>query len=179
MNNDMYSRPTATADTSNEIRALSKKLIDQLDGNTNPEKAVILVRQWLNDNSYDKSYSPPKPYATAKKLLESRTLKASKLINSPVASCGSMVTLGTSILRQMGFKVKLIHGKHPRSHHHAWISIFDKSKGAWKEYDFTGYGTGPAGEIDSDYTKEAECEDWDDIIDLIKKEHEVYLADYK
>lgn len=167
--------PTNTADFSEEINLVASNLSHKIKGAKSSEKAVAVVRKWLNDNAYDKSYTPPRPYRVAKNLLESRNTKASELIGRPMASCGSQTTLGTALLRSMGYKVKMVHGKHPKSHHHAWISIYDEASKSWQEFDFTGYGFGPAGDITPQHSKQLECEDWSDIQDLLKEEHANYL----
>ncbi|MCX6805894.1 MAG: hypothetical protein NTY56_00405 [Patescibacteria group bacterium] len=169
-----YTKPTFTADSSEKINSLAAMLKRNIKDVSSSEQAVIVVRRWLNDNAYSKSYSPPRPHRTAKNLIESRTIKASELVDRPMASCGSQTTLGTAILRAMGYKVKMVHGKHPKSHHHAWISIHDENTKSWHEYDFTGYGIGPAGKITPEHMQEIGCEDWNDIIDLLDKQHIEY-----
>lgn len=174
-----YIEPTFTADFSEKINSLAVKLKMAIKDVSSSEQAVVVVRKWLNDNAYNKNFSPPRPHRTAKNLLESRTIKASELVSKPMASCGSQTTLGTAILRAMGFKVKMVHGSHPKSDHHAWISIYDKPQKTWLEYDFTGYGDGLAGAITALHSKEAECEDWDNIMGMLLEQHKSHESKRK
>ncbi len=169
-----YSKPTIIADSSESIYRVAALLKEQTTDNT-AKSAVTTVRKWINDKAYDKSHVPPRPLKTAKDLIESRTTKASELVYEPMASCGALATLGTALLRAMGHKVKLVHGKHPKSHHHAWISIYDEASKSWQEFDFTGYGFGPAGDITPQHSKQLECEDWSEIMSFLLEEHKAYL----
>lgn len=164
-----------TTDTSDKIKRKAKELNNLIGASFNVDQAVKIVRQWLNNISYDTSCNPPKPIRLARSLIESRSVKASELIVSPVASCGSLVTLGASVLREIGYPVKLIHGSHPRSMHHAWIEIYNHETKKWEPYDFTGFGKGPYGEITKQHKRILECADWFEIKDYLNKEHERYI----
>ncbi len=157
-------------DNSPEIKAAAEVLSTRSKGR-DPTQVFLLVRQFVNDACYDKSSGKPVAKRKASSLLESRRAKASELINDCIASCGSMAVLATSLLRNMGYAVKLVHGSHSSSDHHAWIEIYNTDDKKWYSYDLTGYGDKSTGIIGPEYKKIIECADWYEIKDYLIKEH--------
>lgn len=170
-NTSKYNQPTITVDTSPKIQEVAATLQAQLEDPKDSMSATLAVRAWLNKNAYDTSTKPPKPYRTAKSLIESRSTPASQLVEAPIASCGSQATLGAALLRAMGFAVKLVHGTHPQSTQHAWIEIYDQATSKWIGVDFTGYGQGKYGQLTKDHQKEIICTDWYDIKETLGELH--------
>jgi hypothetical protein len=162
-------------DNSTEIQAAAKSILEK-SKNSDIASVFVVVRQFVNDACYDKSSGKPVAKRKASNLLESRRVKASELINDCIASCGSMATLATSLLRNMGYAVKLVHGSHVSSEHHAWIEIYNEDTGKWEAYDLTGYGDKVTGKIGSDYTKILDCADWYDIKEFLIKEHKRWVS---
>lgn len=172
---EFYKKFGTGTNNSQEIQAVAKLLTkDQVDKDIT--QVFLRVRQYINDACYDKSSGEPLPKRSATNLLESRRAKASELIGDCLASCGSMSTLATSLLRAMGYAVKLIHGTHPSSEHHAWIEIYDMNDNTWSAFDLTGYGDKNTGRIGSSHIKIIECADWYDIKDFLIGEHKKWTA---
>lgn len=162
-------------DNSPALKSVAKTIRSQVDGE-NITLIFLKVRQFINDTCYVKSSGKPVAKRFAQSLIESRRAKASELVTDCIASCGSMATLAASLLRNMGFAVKLIHGSHPRSENHAWIEIYDEVSNTWQAYDMTGYGDRTTGVISPDHKRIKECADWYEIKDYLLAEHKKWVA---
>ncbi len=162
-------------DNSTEIQAAAKSILEKLK-NSEITSVFVAVRQFVNDACYDKSSGTPVAKRKASSLLDSRRAKASELIDDCIASCGSMATLATSLLRNMGYAVKLVHGSHVSSEHHAWIEIYNEDAVKWEAYDLTGYGDKVTGKIGPGHTKILDCADWYDIKEFLIKEHKEWVS---
>jgi hypothetical protein len=163
-------------DNSTEIQAAAKSILEK-SKNSDIASVFVAVRQFVNDACYDKSSGKPVAKRKASSLLESRRVKASELITDCIASCGSMATLATSLLRNMGYAVKLVHGSHSSSDHHAWIEIYSADDEKWHSYDLTGYGDKATGGIGPEHKKIIDCADWYEIKDFLIKEHKKWVDD--
>lgn len=162
-------------DNSTEIQAAAKSILEK-SKSSDITSVFLAVRQFINDACYDKSSGRPVAKRKASSLLDSRRAIASELIVDCIASCGSMATLAASLLRNMGYAVKLVHGSHVSSEHHAWIEIYNEDTSKWEAYDLTGYGDRATGKIGPDHTKILDCADWYDIKEFLIKEHKDWVS---
>lgn len=153
-------------DNSDEIESIAIILLEE---SKSEQELLLHLRQWLNDYSYDKD---KKLIRNARNLLESRLTPASTIIQNHLGSCGALVTLGASVLRTLGFPVKLVHGYlEPDSIDHAWVEVYLPVASNWLAFDFTGKGDKATGNISRRHHKIAECADWSEIKDILETQH--------
>lgn len=176
MSIEAYKQHHIGTDNTSAIEEAARELKGKISGDHKPQEAFLIVRKFINDLCYDKSSGRPVARKTANSLLESRSAKSSELIVNCIASCGSMATLAASLLRSMGFAVKLIHGSHPSSEHHAWIEILNSVTSEWESYDLTGYGDRDTGKITDQHIALKKAADWYDIQDYLLEEHKKWAA---
>jgi hypothetical protein len=103
-----------------------------------------------------------------KSIIESRFMSAEEAFDKGVLSCGSMANIAAAMLRHIGYEVRLVHGEWDGSVDHAWISVLDTDSGTWNEYDLTTNDEG----LRPGNMKKAEVDSWDEIRDVITKDHE-------
>lgn len=126
--------------------------------------------QAIQDNIVSHSQNMRHPYV-AENILESRFTLPEEAYKKGMTSCGAMANIGAFILRNLGHEVKLVHGSIPTSKDHAWLKV--KEGGDWKEYDLTNGGNLPReGRIIKN-----ECGNWEEIRDVIEKDHNVNLQE--
>ncbi|MDP4038732.1 MAG: transglutaminase domain-containing protein [bacterium] len=97
------------------------------------------------------------------------------MIDTPISSCGALATLIASILRQMRYAVRLVHGDKPRADNHAWNEIWLNKEQRWQPFDCSS-GSGNQYHISRDCTRILDCADWSEIKDFLLKEHKKNLA---
>ena len=118
----------------------------------------------------DNSRSLPEKYEP-KSILESRFTPAEAAFEKGMRSCGAIANISASILRRLGYKVKLIHGECKESVDHAWISVLDPKTNMWSEYDLTRKDA----DVPDTHIKKDEIESWEDIRGQIESDHETMI----
>lgn len=107
-------------------------------------------------------------------ILESRFTPSQEAFSRGMRSCGTLTNIATEMLREAGFEVKKIHGSVPESPDHAWLSVKNLKTGEWEQVDLTrpdiNYKTTP------DHKLIAECNDWEEIRDIIEEAHTKYTT---
>lgn len=121
----------------------------------------------INIFIHDHADSLPEKY-NPKSIIESRFTPVEEAFEKGIVSCGSMANISATLLRHVGFDVKLIHGECDSSVDHAWISVQDKETGSWKEYDLTSKNE----ELRPGHKIKATVYSWEEIRDQIVKDHE-------
>lgn len=113
--------------------------------------------------------SLPEEYE-AKSILESRFTPPQEAFEKGLLSCGAIANMSASMLRHLGFEVKLIYGESDDSVDHAWISVFEPEKNDWVQYDLTrGDGV-----VLSTNIMKGETDSWESIKDKILEDHNSY-----
>lgn len=118
-----------------------------------------------------------KPYDT-KNILESRFTPPEEAFDKGMSSCGAVVNISSAMFRHVGVEVRLIHGTHEKSRNHAWISVFEPEKDEWVPYDLTR-GKEKGYKPTKDQKVIAICNEWEEIRDVIEKEHNDWLESKK
>lgn len=118
----------------------------------------------IHTRSLNESYLP-------KSIIESRFTPAEEAFERGFRSCGAIANMGAKILRQLGYKVKLIHGESKESVDHAWISIYDNENDSWKEFDMTLEDL----DIPTTHIKKGEVDSWEEIRDQIEEDYKTMI----
>jgi hypothetical protein len=90
-------------------------LVEKVKGKQNDLDYFVLNIRNLIDahaHSLSETYSP-------KSIIESRFTPAEEAFEKGFRSCGAMANIGAEALRQLGYKVKLVHGESEDSVDHA------------------------------------------------------------
>jgi hypothetical protein len=133
----------------------------------NESKTTDELVHKINIYIHDHANSLPEKY-NPKSIIESRFTQAEEAFEKGIVSCGAMANISATMLRHLGFKVKLIHGECDSSVDHAWISLQDNETGSWKEYDLTSKNE----ELRPGHKVKATVDSWEEIRDQIVKDHE-------
>lgn len=134
--------------------------------NPSLEKLIPAIMEYL-----DAYYKQLKNRAKPQSIVESRLTSPKVAFEKGMWSCGIHVNIVTEMLRHLGFEVKKIHGSVPDSIDHAWIKAKDPKTGAWEEFDFSY----PDCKVTPEHKIIAECDEWSEIDDKIKKAHQDFL----
>lgn len=113
--------------------------------------------------------SLPEKYEV-KSILESRFTPAEEAFEKGMLSCGAIANISSSMLRHLGFEVKLIYGESEDSVDHAWISVFEPESSEWVQYDLT---RGDGVVLPTNIMK-GETDSWESIKDKILEDHATY-----
>jgi hypothetical protein len=113
--------------------------------------------------------SLPEKYE-AKSILESRFTPAEEAFEKGLLSCGAIANMSASVLRHLGFEVKLIYGESEDSVDHAWISVLEPESNEWVQYDLT---RGDGVVLPTNVMK-GETDSWESIKDKILEDHATY-----
>lgn len=162
-----YTKFYKYSNNSVDIKNLAKNLETQLGDTMTPMLAIQQVCRYIKIRSLDWTKIPPSAFYPARTLIDARFQKSSELIKKPMASCGAQATLAASILRNMGYPVRLVHGDYPKADKHAWNEIWLKAEKKWKAFDCSS-GRGKYFEITDKHVRELDCADWCEISDLIR-----------
>lgn len=108
----------------------------------------------------------------AKTLLESRLTPAEETYARGMVSCGTIASISAAMLRHLGYKVKLVDGRIPKTRDHAWISIYNEKTKAWEQYDLTQDEPSDL----TDHVVELECDNWEDIREHLEEAHKKYVS---
>lgn len=146
---------TSTVDTSNATFALVSGVRNDLI-----PYALRQVHWWVNSGFVELAPVQRVP----KSILISRLTPASKVVETNLVSCGSLATLGASILRQLGFAVALVHGVY-HGGPHAWIAVWDGER--WTTIDFSDRPLIGRPDL-PDHIVIRVCADWQDMIEDLK-----------
>lgn len=128
-------------------------------------KFLLVARDYVvnHANKETKEYKP-------KSILESRFTSVEEAFDKGMLSCGAITNILASMLRHVGYKVKLIHGEIPKSIDHAWLAVYNNKSKKWEEFDLTN----KSGNVTSKHKKKLECQDWEEIREQIEKDHKDY-----
>jgi hypothetical protein len=131
----------------------------------NTKEFLLAARDYIVDhaNKKTKKYKP-------KSILESRFISADKAFDEGMLSCGAITNILASMLKHVGYKVKLIHGEIPKSVDHAWLAVYNSKNKKWEEFDLTN----KSGNITPKHVKKLECQNWEEIRGQIEKDHKDY-----
>ena len=113
--------------------------------------------------------SLPEEYE-AKSILESRLTPPEEAFEKGLLSCGAIANMSASMLRHLGFEVKLIYGESEDSVDHAWISVLDPESNEWLQYDLT---RGDGVVLPTNIMK-GETDSWESVKDKILEDHTTY-----
>ncbi len=93
-------------------------------------------------------------------ILSSRFMPAQEAYDQGISSCGTITNISAEMLRHLGYKVKLVHGRIPQTPTHAWISVQDKEKeDEWHQYDLTHKDS----QITPEHKPEYFVDSWEEI----------------
>ncbi|MBP6856712.1 MAG: hypothetical protein KBC42_00080 [Candidatus Pacebacteria bacterium] len=107
------------------IRSLQNKNLEMYDAVNETRNLIYSHRQSLGHTVQPKS------------IMESRFMPAKEAFEKGMASCGVTANISATILRELGFQVKLIHGESEDSVDHAWIAVLNKDTNEWDQFDLT------------------------------------------
>lgn len=131
-----------------------------------PGENIDDLLQRVREKIYTHGQSVPNPLVP-RSILESRFTPAQEAYDKGMLSCGAVANISASMLRHLGYQVKLVHGETLDSVDHAWISVLDKDKGTWQQYDLTREN----GEVTPRHKAKLICDNWEDIREQIEEDH--------
>ena len=99
---------------------------------------------------------------------------ATEVLHRNLVSCGTITTLAAYMLRCNGLAVKLIHGKYEKDDH-AWLHLWDDSKGRWIAFDFMD-SRDPEDGLSPEHQPLAECADWRELVNILDEASRKYSA---
>ncbi len=145
------------------------EIVDALRGTQEDTKGLLLkIRELVIKHA---EQVPKEKQKNPKSIIESRFTSAQEAYEAGMLSCGAMSNMATAVLRELGYKVKLVHGENKDSVDHAWIAVQEAKSGQWIEYDITR----PDMDITASHMKKAEVENWEDIREQIESDDQTLL----
>lgn len=126
---------------------------------------VLAVGDFIHKHGYsvENRYRP-------QSIIESRFMPINEAFEKGVLSCGAIANISADMIRHVGLQVQLIHGELIDSVDHAWISVFDKDKDVWVDFDLTSDNP-----LDmTNHTEKKRVDSWEEIRGVILEDHRTY-----
>lgn len=131
------------------------------------DELIKAIQSFIFKRSHkvEKAYEP-------RDIVESRFMPADEAFEKGVVTCGSLTNISSTMLRHVGYQVKLVHGECEQGVDHAWISVFVPEKNEWVEYDLATQDTKTA----PGHVQKAVVNSWEEIRSQIENDRDTVQA---